>query len=122
MISSEVNPQNNGVIGLELADTDKPKEINEQGKIDEIINNDIDKDLFFSVGVARKKTNAVIKKRIEVSMFPIYDKINVAINNGQYMIECVLTSDQKSFLVKRNFWVTGISTVNGKTLYKIRWD
>lgn len=115
------NKQNTGTIGLELADENKPKENIEEQKIDEIIN-DLDKDIFFSVGIAKKKTNAVLKKRIEVSMLPIYDKINAAINAGYFMVECVLTPDQKNFLTKRNFWVSGIRTDNGRTTYKIRWD
>ena len=98
------------------------KEIPNQPIIDSIIN-EIDKDIFFSVGVAKKKTNAVLKKKVEVSMLPIYDKINAAINNGQYFVECVLYEEQKSFLQKRNFWINYIKNdASGKSIYKIRWD
>ena len=80
----------------------------------------LDKEIFFSASMAKNKTIAVHKKRLEVEMLPIYEQINAAISKGEYQICVRLTSDQKEFLYNKNFRMSIISseTSNNKTIYK----
>lgn len=68
--------------------------------------NNIDKDIFFSSATAGKKTAGVIKKRVEVLMLSVYEKINSAINKGEYNVEVELNKTQRSFLENKGYRVS----------------
>ena len=82
----------------------------------------LDKDMFFSAGVANKKTIAVQKKRLEVSMLEIYKEINAAINAGEFSVTLWLTNSQKEFLYNKNFRLTPIEKGNSKIKCQIYWN
>lgn len=84
----------------------------------------MDKTIFFSVSEAKKRTNTIHKKRLEVEMLPIYSVINEAINNGKYNVdEIKLTESQKLFLVNKNFGVSYKRADSyGNGFYKIYWN
>ena len=65
--------------------------------------NNIDKDIFFSSATAGKKTAGVIKKRVEVLMLSVYEKINSAINRGEYNVEAELNKMQRTFLENKGY-------------------
>ena len=67
---------------------------------------DMDKNIFFSVSEAKKRTNAVKKKLLESQMLSVYTKIVDAINKGEYVLKDVpLTKDQADFLRLKNFYI-----------------
>ena len=88
--------------------------------------NELDKEIFFSAAMARKKTLSVHKKRLEVSMLPIYQKINDAIAEGKYSIQLNLSKDERNFLSNKNFRTSATSsfTKNGEQFYTcdIYWN
>lgn len=90
----------------------------------EIVADSMDKTIFFSVSEAKKRTNTIHKKRLEVEMLPIYSVINEAINNGKYNVdEIKLTESQKLFLVNKNFGVSYKRADSyGNGFYKIYWN
>ena len=63
----------------------------------------IDKDIYFTAAMASKKTAGVIKKRVEVLLLSVYEKINSAINQGLYSITCDLNKEQREFLIAKGF-------------------
>ena len=105
---------------------ENPQVISEENKFLTEAIEKLDKEIFFTASSAKSKTLAVHKKKLEVDMLPIYQKINEAINAGKYTIEAVLTSEQKDFLYAKNFRITwnGSSTYNGITKYNciVYWD
>ena len=82
----------------------------------------LDKDMFFTANVANKKTIAVQKKRLEVSMLEIYKEINAAINAGEFSVTLWLTNDQKNFLYNRNFRLNAVEKGNSKIKCQIYWN
>ena len=92
--------------------------------IPEEIADSMDKTIFFSVSDAKKRTNAIHRKRLEVEMLPIYNIINEAINNGKYNVEEIkLSESQKMFLVNKNFGTSYKRTDGyGNSYYKIYWN
>jgi len=100
-------------------------EINKEEIPSEVIN-EMDKEIFFTASTARKKTLSVHKKRLEVKMLPIYQKINDAIAEGKYSIQMDLTKDERNFLLSKNFRTTATSsfTRNGEPAYtcNIYWS
>lgn len=71
------------------------------------VTNTPDKDIFFTAATASKKTNSVLKKRIEVLMLNIYEYINNAISRGEYYTGPVaLNKEQRDFLENKGFKVT----------------
>lgn len=85
---------------------------------------EIDKEIFFSSAVASKKTQGVIKKRVEVLMLSIYEKINSAINKGEYMVENIeLNKLQRAFLENKGFRISLTSGgANDTYRCKIFWN
>lgn len=88
------------------------------------ISDSLDKTIFFSVSEAKKRTNAVHKKRLEVQMLPVYNAINEAINDGKYSVdEIKLTDAQRVFLINKNFGVSYQKTDSYRNAYyKIYWN
>jgi len=99
-----------------MIETSRPKKLNhstpnenkeniqefENKILTEALNN-IDKDIFFSSATAGKKTAGVIKKRVEVLMLSVYEKINSAINRGEYNVEAELNKMQRTFLENKGY-------------------
>lgn len=100
-------------------------EIDKEEIPSEVIN-EMDKEIFFSAAAAKKKTLSVYKKRLEVSMLPIYQKINEAIAEGKYSIQTDITEDERKFLVSKNFRTNALTSFNrnGVQIYtcKIYWS
>lgn len=66
-----------------------------------------DKELYFTAATASKKTNTVIKKRIEVLMLNVYEFINSAISRGEYSTGPIaLNKEQRGFLENKGFKIT----------------
>lgn len=89
--------------------------------------NEMDKEIFFTASMAKKKTSSVYKKKLEVSMLTIYQKINEAIAEGKYTINLNISSDEIGFLRNKNFRVITNSTLKmngGETVYActIYWN
>lgn len=82
----------------------------------------LDKDMFFTASVANKKTTAVQKKRLEVSMLEVYKEINTAINAGEFSVTLWLTNDQKNFLYNKNFRLNAVERGNSKIKCQIYWN
>jgi hypothetical protein len=98
------------------------KKDNEQQEIITEVAKSMDKEIFFTAATARKKSNAVHQKRLEVEMLPIYQKINDAINAGEYYIEMQLNAEEKSFLYDKNFSVTIMENIrSGVYKCRIKW-
>ncbi len=99
--------------------------INKEEIPSEVIN-EMDKEIFFSAAAAKKKTLSVYKKRLEVSMLPIYQKINEAIAEGKYSIQIDISTDERNFLISKNFRTNALSSFNrnGIQFYtcKISWN
>lgn len=71
------------------------------------VTNTPDKDIYFTAATASKKTNAVIKKRIEVLMLNVYEYISGAISRGEYSVGPVaLNKEQRNFLENKGFKIT----------------
>jgi len=66
----------------------------------------IDKDIYFTAATASKKTAGVIKKRVEVMLLSVYEKINSAINQGLYSVICELNKEQREFLSVKGFRIS----------------
>ena len=97
-----------------------PKE--EKETLNKEIIDKLDKTIFFSASAAKTKTDSVYKKKIEVQMLAIYNRINEAINNGAYYIdEISLTDGERKFLQSKGYGVTYLGTSNGKYKYKVYW-
>lgn len=83
----------------------------------------MDKEIFFTAGVAKNKTTSIIKKRLEVEMVDVYEKINTAIAAGKYkLIDIKLTQDQANFLRRKNFNCTYLRTNGDYSEYNIFWS
>ena len=68
------------------------------------VTNTTDKELYFTAATASKKTNTVIKKRIEVLMLNVYEYINSAISRGEYSTGPIaLNKEQRAFLETKGF-------------------
>lgn len=78
----------------------------------------LDKEIFFTASMAKSKTIAVHKKKLEVEMLPIYQEINKAISAGKYSVFLKITKDQRNFLASKNFNVSCnmSETINGETI------
>ena len=78
----------------------------------------MDKEIFFTAAMAKKKTVSVHKKKLEVEMLPIYQEINKAISAGQYSVFLKITKDQRNFLTSKNFYVSCNMSeiINGETI------
>lgn len=124
--------EDDGVMtGIEIVDVEEqkhqePKKEEEKSVLYEAIDK-LDKDIFFTATSAKNKTVAVHKKRLEVEMLPIYQKINGAISNGQYEIDNIeLSKSQREFLKAKNFGVglkTSTNPSNGDVYRcKIYWN
>lgn len=80
----------------------------------------LDKDIFFDVKEAKKRTDAIHKKILEVEMLPIYQAISDGISKGLNEIEYYrkLSTNQASFLKAKGFTIYTYSSAQ-KT--KISW-
>lgn len=78
----------------------------------------LDKEIFFTAAMAKNKTIAVHKKKLEVEMLPIYQEINKAISAGKYSVFLKITQDQRNFLASKNFNVSCnmSETINGERI------
>ena len=102
--------------------TENNKNSNDAIQSNEIVDS-LDKNIFFSVSEAKKRTNLIYKKKLEVDMLPIYNAINEEINKGNYHVELKLTDAQKSFLINKNFGVVYLKTDGYKNSYfKVYWN
>ena len=83
----------------------------------------LDKEIFFTASSAKNKTNAVIKKTLEVQMLTVYRDINNAINQGKYKLQIEISKLQADFLHDKGFRLTYERNLgNEKGIYTIYWS
>ena len=83
----------------------------------------LDKEIFFTASSAKNKTNAVIKKTLEVQMLTVYRDINNAINQGKYKLQIEISKLQPDFLHTKGFRLTYERNLgNDKGIYTIYWS